>query len=439
MVEWKKVNWDKIYIAVVLFLIALDFSRSVYAPSNKIHTDHRFHMVKFELFKKYGFAQYAELGEVPLKLLLPAFLLPFLLLAWVLPAKSAYLLTYFLLVALAYFGSRRILKKNKLAPVLAILFPASAFVYFTMGRLLELAGHLPLLVLAAYLEEGDSRYITTLLFMLGATSHLPTLLFYFPFLLLKLHQQHKMNHLIYWTLFAIPWLGVYLPASMGGMGWQISRLEKIVPEILHVFQAQGGAWLIYGLCAFFVALLVALLFLGTDGWFALPSFLLTTASTMMVLNGNMLPAKIPGFNQILPVTGLPLFAYLLMKKSRKAWRVLAWGSLFILAVPIPWQGPFSQDYPVLDWVNGSYTVAKFPIENADMKYTVMTYLAHKNMPTPLCSTWEYADPGWWRYSPKNCSEIMSATDYIIFPKRDQWAKKCGESREGDYIIVVKTG
>ncbi|HDR53543.1 MAG TPA: hypothetical protein ENN60_02625 [archaeon] len=438
--EWKKAlrNPDKVFMVVACLLILWDFLHFPGMPSGPYHVDHSFHILKYELFAKHGFERWPELGNIDLKIFIPPFFIPFLMLAWVLPPAVAYLSTFFLMLAVTYANGKILRKPYRWDPVLAVLFPLSAFFFFRIGRILELAAHLPLLLLVAYLDDGKSKYMTTLLFALGATTHLPTALFYLPIILFKLWNRRMLDHLAFWGLLLLPWLGVYIPFSMDAAGWQVSRLEVIVLDIKATVTTSlmpPGVLdaILWGL----VAMSLLVLLLGKEGRYAFPSFLITLVSTLMVYYGNLLPTHLPGFNQVIPITCFPLFSFLLLRHNRKVWRWVAWATLIILAIPLPWEGPTATDFPILDRVNGSVLSTSFPQGYREHRTFATNYLAYRGNPTPACTTWEYADPEWWFYEPESCEELKVGIDYIILHESAEWAKECGEWWEGEYLLVVR--
>ena len=434
-------NLEKLYIFAVLFFIAVDFVQMPDVPSSLLHSDHSFHIIKFELVRRHGLTGFPELGSVSLRMLLPIFLVPFTLLSFIIPYKLAYQSTYFLLLLFTYLGAKKIQRERgrELEPLLAILFPFSAFFFFRFGRLLELAAHLPLLLLFDYLESGDDPRITTLLFMLGATSHLPTLLLYLIPISLKLHSRRKfLKHAPLWAISLLPWLIFYIPNSMNVVGWKLPRLVAITTNVLTVAEKTGFGWTIWPILILFAAMAASVWFMGKDGRRTSIAMVPVAASTILVYLGSSLPLKIPGFNQIIPTSMIPLFSYLLLKKYPKAWAVLAVMSFAVVVWPLPWEGAYTADFELgREYINGSYIFTMPEDSIVTYKNFFINYMAHLGMPTPLCSTWEYADPEWALYSPKNCSDLK-VVDYFVVPRTEDWVKTCGEYREGRHIIIVKT-
>jgi|GEM_PF-2252942 len=432
----RQTNWEKVFIILALYFILLDFLQFPGVVTSPLHSDHGFHLLKFQMVKVHGLTAFPELGNVSLKLLLPVGLLPLVFLSYLIPPKIAYFGSYFFLAGVAYWAGDRLFHNRRREPLLAVLFPPAAYFLFRFGRILELAAHLPLLMLFIYLDEGDKKWVTTLLFFLGATSHLPTLLFYLIPLGLKLWDRRKLDHLIFWALSLLPWLGIYIPKSIRVTGWTVSRTEALIPTIINLIRQADLTWIIWPLLAFLMGTALATWWLGREGRMAFPAFLAVNFNPVLMYVGVNLLTRVPGLNQVLPITGLPLFAYLLYRRVPKLWWGLTLATALVLVWPVPWEGPLSEDFPVLDQINGSYVVA-FPVGQRTGRHFITHYLASRGMPTPYCSTWEYSEPEWWHYQPGSCEALEAGLDYVIVYKTDQWVKSCDRPYlEGNHIIIV---
>ncbi len=432
-------NWKRLYIIAALLIIALDFSRLGDGfPSSIFRIDHSFHLVKFEMVKREGFGPYEEQANVPTSLFYPPMLVPLLLLAKLLQPKMAYFLSYFLLVSFTYLTTKKLAPGKEEDALLCVLFPLSAMAFFRVGRMLEFMAHLPFIVLLFYLDRGRNTWITTGLVILGATTHLPTAVFYSPILFFKAVEKKLYKSLFAWGAAAVAWAAAYLPKTWGMSVWKLSRADMIYLNAKAVLEGKGLTWLVYLLAIALLGILASLKFLGKEALYATPSMLFAALLPFLYLIDVPLLGYVPGWNQVILTTVIPLFSYLLLRGNEKWWKIGAALTIAALAFPLPWVGEASRNFKYLDTVNGKYTMTAFPPDEMHRYILTQNYLAHRGVPTVLCPTWEYSDPRWYFYHPGGCDELRHDVDYIILPASEMWVKDCGvEYTETPDLLIVK--
>ncbi|MBR9680013.1 MAG: hypothetical protein GOU99_03120 [Candidatus Altiarchaeota archaeon] len=438
MLKNLKHDWKKLFIIVMLGFMAIDFSGFVQEmPSNGFHVDHSYHIIKFELFDKYGLNAYSEMAKLPVFLFFPPLLIPFLFLTKILSIKFAYFLTYFLIIGISYFVSKRIIPGKKDDVLLAILFPASFMAFIRAGRILELMAHLSFIPLVYYIEKGKNRYINTGLFLAGITSHLPTAAFYSPYLFLKTLRKKEYKQLLIWGIIGLSWLLLYLPPTIGLTSWFNPRVQIIYAKTMMFFTELMGSWMVFVFIIGALVMTLSLLFFKKEDLDALPSFAMIMLTGLIYFINPELIKWIPGINQILIITAIPLFSILLLKNNEKLWKTLSLLLIPAFLFPVLWTGPTEADFKKLDLITKNYTMVNEFSDKYIASDFARNYLVHKGISTPLCPVYEYSDPDWYFFNPTSCEELDIGVEYIIMPKSYEWAKSCGEFIEGETMLIVK--
>jgi hypothetical protein len=426
---------DNLYIILILSAIAVDFALlGDRFPSSILHTDHTFHILKFELFSKYGLSSYEELGGISYKLLFPPLLMPFLLLGRIIPPRLAYFMTYGLVIAIWYFIAKKLVPGREKTILLAVLFPICTFGIIKIGRLLELMAHLPLLILFANLDNPKKFWSSVFLFIAGMVSHLPVTVFYFPILALKCIEKKRFNLIFAWLAVTAVWLAVYFPMVEGTVGTKVSRMEVVTNVINAALKNEGFGWAFPLIFAISVYALACLPSFGREGLYAVPSFIVSTFPPLAFLSGIPVYDYLPGVNQIIITNQFPFFAYLLQKKNPKVWKILFALLLPFAVIPLPWNGATENDFPYLDNLTGNYSI----VHTEEGLSFASNYLAHRGVFSPFCSTWEYSDPYWFYYNPESCEEINRTVKYTIFPRTSEWTKECGNYTLTPNLIILET-
>ncbi|MBR9680266.1 MAG: hypothetical protein GOU98_00385 [Candidatus Altiarchaeota archaeon] len=430
-------RWKEVYILFALLMVSLDFSRlGDNFPSHFFHIDHSFHINKFVAVAREGITSYAEQGNLPVRVFIPPALIPFLFLAFVLPPKFAYFLSYFLMLLISYWVTKKISPGNEKYMLLAILFPLSIQSFMTTGRLLEFMAHLAFLILLFYIDKGKNKLITTTLFMIGTTSHLPTMVFYGPLLFFKSISKKIAKHFWYWGSFTLLWIALYIPPTLGKLGWITPRSEILYDMAKAVLLNQGFGWIFTSLVLVAMGILMSIFMLGKEGLYSLPSVFIAVVFPMAYIFGLPFNLNIPGWNQIIITTLVPPFSYLLLRRSQKVWKQLTLITSILLIVPMPWVGTISENFQYLDQLDGNYTTTLFPPEAASDMFFTQNYLAYRGLPTPKSPTFEYSEPEWFFYSPKSCNELNVGLKHIILPKSEVWVKNCDNVIETPDLFIA---
>lgn len=433
-----QVDWKKAYIILIVAFLAFEFTdivqnRLVGVPSG----DHGFHFPKFKIFKERGIGEYPEMGNVPFILLVPPPLIPFMFLSTVVSVEVAYFLTYFLILGIAYLFSRQFMPGKEDYVLLTLLFMPSTIIFFYFGRLLELLSHVAFIILIFYLDGEASIPLSTLLFAIGVTAHIPTGIFYLPFLLMKAAKQGLGGHISAWAITGSIWLAIYLPNIVGTTGWVFSRTENIYSGILVVLESLGFWWVPYLVSLLSVMVFTSLFFLGEGGRRAIPSFFMAISPLLFLFSGVNILRFLPGINQIFITTAIPLYSYLILQQNEKVWKIITASTVIFLLVPFSKVSDYETEIRQLDLVDGNYTITFFPQGSQHLRYLAYNYLSTRGIPTPSCPTWEYTRPEWFFYHPETCGELNVGLKYIIFHKNDQWVKECGDYTETENMIIVK--
>jgi hypothetical protein len=432
------VNWKQLYIIFLLVIIALDFSglAGQVRDIGLMEGDHGFHWIKFEMFRSHGIGDWEALGSVDFSVLVPPTLLPFLFLAKLIPAEIAYLLTYYLILGMVYLFARKFIPGKEATVVLVLLFTPSIFVYIHFGRLLEFMAQAAFITMLFYMDEGTPE-TNTILFILGLASHPPTAIFYAPMLALKSLEKGRKKQVMWWATIGVAWAILFLPKTIGTTGMMLPRVEELYMRARYILKNMRMMWVIPLSIAASIITLISLRFLGKEGRYALPSFLISFLPSGVALLNTSWVKYLPGINQVIPTTGIPLLSYLLMKKNENIWAVVSILLAFIVLFPTPRVNPYEEDLAGLDVVENGYVIIQFPYEQRELSSFVHRYLVGKDIPTPVSFTWEYSDPGWYFYYPESCADLKAGWEYVILPRDEQWAKGCGNWTETPNLLIVK--
>jgi len=432
-----KNRWKELYIFFALFMVALDFSRlGAGFPTHFFHIDHSFHINKFVAMARDGISAYPEQANLPVRVFIPTVLFPFLFLVIFFAPKTAYFLTYFLLLFFSYIITKKISPGNEKYMLLVILFPLSVQSFMTTGRLLEFMSHLAFIILLFYMDKGRDPWITTSLFVAGTTSHLPTMVFYGPILFFKGIEKKMKKHFIYWGAATLLWIALYIPPTLGKLGWIEPRSQILYDMALAVLVSQGFGWVVMSLVLVAMGILMSVYLLGREGKYLLPSVFISVVFPLAYILGLPFNLNIPGWNQVIITTLIPPFSYLLLRKSQKLWKRLTLLTAVLLIIPFPWQGAFEKDLPYLDNVTANYTTTLFPPSEASNMFFAQNYLAYRGIPTPRSPTFEYSEPYWFFFNPKSCKELKVGVNYVILPKSSLWARDCPGSIEAPDLFIV---
>ncbi|MBR9680012.1 MAG: hypothetical protein GOU99_03115 [Candidatus Altiarchaeota archaeon] len=439
-------NWKKAFVLAFLFFIFADFfSSGGDFPFRDARADHRYHIVKFKLVNEHGIGEYAEIGNIPIVLFAPPLLWPLLFLGKILPVSIAYFSAFFILIAAAYIVSKKIIPEHAEDVLLNIFFPVCLLTYFRFGRLLELMAHLAFLILLYNLDKGK-RSTNTLLFLIGASSHLPTAVFYSVFIGLKTVIKRDFKQIGLWVAVGLAWCAIYIPPATKTIGWVLSRNEFLYNTFLASGKTSNS--LILGTAIILIIILISVTYFGPEGRLAFPAIFLSIIPSAPILFGKSVLRFLPGFNQVVFSTVFPLYSYLLLKKSEKFWKLVVLVSILFFLSPLPWA---EQDkYIVPNFVSDNYSSDLYCLNQIQNNYTLISpqafnnvnsfftnYLVDKGLESPFCPIWEYNKPEWFLFNPSNCDELDVGLDYIIFPVNYSWAKSCGDYFECENILVVK--